>query len=304
MKRIVYIILALVMLAGCAREVREDGGKPYTDSEGRQVAVAAANPRAVALSASIAEIWLEAGGKLIGSTDDAFTERGLLKSGEAEVVGTIKTPNTETILSLSPDIVLLAPDIAGHVEAAAVLDDAGVPYVFVDASDFESYDETMRAFTEMTGKPENYEKYVTAPKAAIVDIIASAKEKEPGQISALLLRAYSSGVKVKNTGTAAGIMDAFGVRNIASDDKALLEDLSLEKIFEEDPQFIFIVTMGDDEAGTAKALDELLFSDPIWKELSAVKGGSVIYLPKDLFQYKPNARWEEAYSYLYEALFG
>jgi len=302
MKRFIYIILAIIMLTGCGKEVKEDSGNPYTDSEGRQVAINADHPRAVALSASIAEIWLEAGGELVGTTDDSFGERGLLEPGKAEVVGTIKTPNVETILALSPDIVLLAPDIAGHVEAAAILDDAGVPYFYVDATSFESYDETMMAFTEMTGKPENYEKYVMQPKAAIEDIIAFAKEKE--QKSVLLLRAYSSGVKVKNTGTAAGILDDFETRNIASDDKSLLEDLSLEKIYEEDPQIVLIVTMGDDEAEIAKALDEYLFSDPIWSELSAVKNGHVVYLPKDLFHYKPNGRWEEAYSYLYEEIFG
>ena len=301
MKRILGIIIALMILAGCGKEGAVDSGKLYTDSEGRQVAVNAVSPRTVALSASIAEIWLEAGGELIGTTDDAFEERGLLETGEAEVVGTIKTPNVETILSLSPDLVLLAPDIAGHVEAAAVLEDAGVSCFYVDATSFESYDETMMAFTEMTEKPENYEKYVTRPKAAIEDIITAAKEKE--QKSVLLLRAYSSGVKVKNTGTAAEMLDEFGAGNIASNDKSLPENLSLEKIYEEDPQFVFIVTMGDNEAEIAKALDEFLFSDPIWSELSAVKNGHVVYLPKDLFHYKPNGRWEEAYSYLYEELY-
>ena len=34
-----------------------------------------------------------------------------------------------------------------------------------------------------------------------------------------------------------------------------------------------------------------------------VRDGRVYYLPKDLFQFKPNARWYEAYRYLYELLY-
>ena len=37
--------------------------------------------------------------------------------------------------------------------------------------------------------------------------------------------------------------------------------------------------------------------------LSAVKGGRCHYLPKELFQYKPNARWAEAYEYLIDLLY-
>ena len=60
--------------------------------------------------------------------------------------------------------------------------------------------------------------------------------------------------------------------------------------------------MGDQEAG--QAYMESLISDPVWKTLTAVKEGRVYQLPKELFQYKPNARWGEAYGYLMELLYG
>ena len=49
---------------------------------------------------------------------------------------------------------------------------------------------------------------------------------------------------------------------------------------------------------------ESLVSDPVWSTLTAVKEGRVYLLPKDLFQYKPNSRWDEAYGYLIELLYG
>ena len=63
-----------------------------------------------------------------------------------------------------------------------------------------------------------------------------------------------------------------------------------------------ITTMGDESAGTAY-MDSLI-SDPVWQTLTAVKEGRVHQLPKELFQYKPNARWGEAYAYLIELLYG
>ena len=60
--------------------------------------------------------------------------------------------------------------------------------------------------------------------------------------------------------------------------------------------------MGDEKSGVAYM--ESLLADPVWSTLSAVRGGRVYQLPKDLFQYKPNARWDEAYAYLSSLLYG
>ena len=68
-----------------------------------------------------------------------------------------------------------------------------------------------------------------------------------------------------------------------------------------DPDFIFISTMGKESA--AKAHMETVLAEPAWQSLSAVKNGRVIYLPKELFQFKPNARWGDAYAYLIEVLY-
>ena len=60
--------------------------------------------------------------------------------------------------------------------------------------------------------------------------------------------------------------------------------------------------MGDESAGTAYM--ESLLADPVWQTLTAVKTGQVHQLPKELFQYKPNSRWPEAYAYLIHLLYG
>ena len=49
-------------------------------------------------------------------------------------------------------------------------------------------------------------------------------------------------------------------------------------------------------------MEELISEQPAYQELKAVKTAQVYTLPKEFFQYKPNARWDEAYALLSEYL--
>ena len=76
----------------------------------------------------------------------------------------------------------------------------------------------------------------------------------------------------------------------------------MEEIIQEDPDFIFVVTMGD--SGKAlKALKDGIEKNPAWSGLSAVKNNRYIVLPKELFHHKPNARWGESYEYIAKILY-
>ena len=60
--------------------------------------------------------------------------------------------------------------------------------------------------------------------------------------------------------------------------------------------------MGDSQ----KAVDALISgieANPAWNSLTAVKNGRYLVLPKDLFHYKPNAKWGESYAYLARILY-
>ena len=87
-----------------------------------------------------------------------------------------------------------------------------------------------------------------------------------------------------------------GTYNIAENAPILLDGLSIEEIVMEDPDYIFITTMGKEDA--AKEYMNSVLEQETWQSLSAVQKGNYVYLPKDLFQFKPNAKWAEAYEYL------
>jgi iron complex transport system substrate-binding protein len=97
------------------------------------------------------------------------------------------------------------------------------------------------------------------------------------------------------------MLTRLGAHNIADDAPVLLDGLSLEEILVRDPDHIFISTMGNEDA--SKAYMESLLRQPGWRDLTAVQEGNVHFLPRDLFHFKPNARWAEAYRYLAQLLY-
>jgi iron complex transport system substrate-binding protein len=84
-------------------------------------------------------------------------------------------------------------------------------------------------------------------------------------------------------------------------------DFSLEQIVVRDPDIVLIKTMGNIEKAKERIKKDVSDNDA-WAGLRAVKEGRVYYLPKDLFMYKPNARFPEAFEYLgkifYPGVFG
>ena len=95
-----------------------------------------------------------------------------------------------------------------------------------------------------------------------------------------------------------------GCVNIADSDESLLENLSMEAILAADPDKIFIVMQGSDQAKVQNTLEQSLLSNPAWQQLSAVQAGEVYYMDQSLYNVKPNARWGEAYEGLADILYG
>lgn len=310
LKRKLSIILLLVcicmlLLAGCKSEsVATNNSSYYTFKDALQntVVLKEKPKRVVSLIGSYAETWVLAGGELAGVTNDVISERHMNISKDTKIVGTIKDPNVEEILALSPDFVLLSPDIESHIKISETLKNANIPHGFFKVEHFEDYLDMLNICTDITGKKDLYEKNGVSVKKQIDDVLSKIDKKN--NPSVLFIRAFSSGAKAKGDDNMTGkILKDLGAINIASKQKSLLEDLSIEKIIEEDPDFIFVVTMGEDSDKAIKVLKDGVEKNPAWSNLSAVKNNRYILLPKELFHYKPNSRWGESYEYLAKILY-
>lgn len=257
----------------------------------------------VSLYGSFAETWVLAGGELAGTTADAVEERNMELPGSTQIIGTVKTPDTERMAALNPDFVILSADIASHVQMDDMLTDMQIPHAYFRVDAYQDYLDMLNGFCRLTGRADLYEKNGAAVERQIHEILQKIPKmkKRP---TVLLIRAFSTGAKAKGKDNLAGvILDDLNTDNIVQRHESLLEDLSLEEIIKEDPDFIFVSVMGADDEKALDALKKDFQSNPAWQDLKAVKNDRYIVLPKELFHYKPNAKWGESYAYLARILY-
>ena len=154
--------------------------------------------------------------------------------------------------------------------------------------------------TNITGDSEAYEMYGNAVLERVDAILSDLPSSSP---RVMFARATKNSLKAKLSSEhfAANMLEDLGAYNIAQDAAVLLDGMSIEALLVENPDFIFISLMGDAEGAVAYV--ESLFEQPEWRELDAVKNNRYIFLPKELFQYKPCAFWDLAYQVLYEYLY-
>ncbi len=273
----------------------------FTDSLDRVVTLTQRPRRVVALSASYAETWLLGGGSLVGTTSDAHVRKEFTLDTEVATIGTIKDPNSEVILALEPDLVLLSTDIPSHLALSPLLNQGKIAHAFFHVEGFDDYLSMLDICTTLTGRKDLYRANGLEVEQKIISLLADKTQGESTS-TYLLLRSYSTEVKAKGESImVAKMLSDLGLTNLTDMYPSLLEELSMETIVWEDPTYIFVIPMGDEEAAQA-TMDRLLETNRAFASLDAVQKGRYHLLPKDLFHYKPNNRWGDSYAYLAKLL--
>lgn len=277
----VLLLCFICMLSGCTH-------RSSTNNKVKKV---------VAASRSIADMWLLAGGELAGTTDDAMDLEGI--TNETKMIGTNTKINLETIAALEPDLVLLSGAIPTHKTVASTLSDMGMTCEAVNVNNFDDYALKMKDFTEMTGRDDLYQSAVTDVKTHIDAILQ--KELDTTAKTYLTIRISSSKTSaMTDEFFVCQMLNDFSLTN-ASVSHNSHASLGLEAVLDLDPDYIFIVTQGD-ETKSQQLYKNAYASQKAWQGLKAVKNNHVQILPKDMFEYKPNAKWDKAYDYLYQIL--
>ncbi len=303
MKKLISLLLVLCLMmifVGCdmPKDSDTEGKTKITDVFGNEACLDTSS-KVVCGYASFAECWLLSGGTLVGVTEDAVSEHGL-DVGNVEIIGSVKHIDLEKVVSLAPDYVILSADLTAHLSLKESFDSMGIKYGYFRVDVFEDYKALMTQFCAVSGRDDLFYENVTVVENEIAEIKAKIPETDK---SVLLMRAYSTGMKAKTDDNLAGvILREFGLSNIADGNGSMPPDLSVEHIVKSDPDYIFAITMGNEE-GALQYLQSNAENNPAWRELSAVKNGNYHLLPKDLFHYKPNNRWSESYEYLARLIF-
>ena len=311
MRRIVslFLICSLV-LAGCAPAGESPssgsagGGEriSFTDDLGRTVSLA--RPERVAcLIGSFADLWCLAGGRdvLVAAADDTWTSFDLGLGEDVANLGAVKEPNVELLLQARPDLVIASCNTDAQVALLDTLESMGLTVAYFQVSSFSDYLNMLDICTRLTGRADCYAQYGQALQDQVDEARAACATLSP---TVLYVRATGSSCKVKNSrDTVLGEMLAdLGCVNIADRSDSLLEQLSLEVILEQDPDFIFAILQGADPTDARRTLEDTLLSNPAWQSLTAVREGRFFVLDDQLYNLKPNARWGDAYEQLADLL--
>lgn len=302
-KTFTFIIVLVLLLSGCSYNPElNDTAYSFVDCTGKEVNLSATPKNVAVLFSSFAEIWSLAGGN-VDITVGESVERGFA-SNDVILVDDLagKAINNELLIASNPDFVIGSADIAAHITTAQILSELGIPCALFRVECFDDYCEMLKICTDITSNKDAYKKYGTDVKADIEKIL-NGIDKTDKRVLFIRTGSSSKSAKAKTAKEhfAAAMLDELGTYNIANNAPVLLDGLSFEEILKEDPDFIFISTMGNEEA--AKAYMDSLLNQEIWNSLSAVKNSKCFYLPKDMFQFKPNARWGDAYEYLANILY-
>lgn len=301
MKKWIILLLAAVLLSGCTGAAAPEGEPAFfgfTDDLERVVEIQ--QPKRVAcLLGSFAQVWQLAGGEVAATADDAWDDLQLELSEECVNLGNTKELSLELLLSAQPDFVLASANTRQNVEWMETLEAAGIPVAYFDVADFEGYLRLLDLCTDLTGRKDLFEQYGMEVQRQINAVREKAESRGTAP-KVLCMRASASMVTVKNSedNVLGEMLKSLGCINIADSDSSLLENLSLEKILEEDPDFIFVVQRGDDTAGMKAYVEAMMQENPAWQQLTAVREGRLYFMDKNLYNLKPNHRWGEAYEKL------
>lgn len=316
MKRIVIFFTILSMsLSGCGKKINTELTElieatetdsihtvNFTDDLGRNLIIN--EPQRVAvLLGSYAQAWTLAGGTFCAAADDVWEEYDLELSDDVINLGNTKSLSLELLLSAEPDFVIASTNSSQHLQWQDTLEAAEIPVAYFDVSNFEDYLRMLKIFTDITGKPELYEKN-GLDVAEQIDAVVEKSKLRTNSPSVLVLRVSASSIRARGSeGNILGeILADLNCNNIADVNDSLLENLSIEHILQSAPDYIFMAPYGDDLEGIQTHVRQFIADNPAWAQLSAVKNNQVYYMEKSLFSLKPNHRWGEAYEQLEEIL--
>lgn len=291
--------LALILLAcACAQAFS------VRDARNVDVQIRQSPQRVVVLNNSLLNLWYECGGTAVGRVE-ANSAPIPAQALTVPMVGGMTTPSAERILALRPDLVLAYHGMDAHDRLIPALQGSGVAVLSLENETLDDYLRLSRQFYKILGKDTLHPRPLWKNVLDTVNVIRGQEHagKAP-QVLILFGSPKDVSVRTEDSHVGSMVRDLGGV-NIAKGFPIKSEGyatFSLERVVAQDPDVILVQCMGDEKA-IAERIHKQFASNPAWTNLRAVREKRYFILPKDLFLYKPNAHWPEAYRKMEKLLY-
>jgi len=241
----------------------------FVDGAERQVEFETEPQRIVSIAPSVTEILfaIGAGDKVVGRTDFCLYPEDV--SG-VDSIGTLRSPNIESIVALNPDVVIAATHF--KQEVLDQLESLGIKVVMLVAQEnFEGVYKTIEAAGLLVNRQDGASALIAEMKLEVGAVLEAVKSVDP--ISVYYVVGFGD-----SEWTATGDTFIHDMLTMAGGDNAAKDgefwSYSLEKLIEHDPTIILVSDKYDSLSGFT--------THENYQELSAVKEARVLEIDSDL----------------------
>ena len=297
-----FLLSGFLPLLLPAEIVREDAESIVYRQPDRQEITVKKYPRRVIIGyGSLAKVWDLAGGTAIAVPGVA--ENNALPEGmrELPVIGSATVPNTEKVMAMKPDLVLLIGKLERHRSIAELLRGSGIGALCVEYNNYGDFNDILDFFCRLNGKTVQDIPAARKVREEVEGICAKAKKLPPPACA--IIFASAAGFSLESPWTNTGMMaEKLGARNVMKEKGRSRIHFSYERLLMDNPDVIFVITMGDAQALREK-FDKEFTSQPAWNELKAARKKRVHFLPVEWFLYMPGPDYPKAFRRLAELLY-
>jgi len=257
--------------------------------------------RVVILLGSLLELWYECGGSAIARVRNVAHLPP--EAADLPILGTIATINIELLIELQPDLVI-SPELALLDKLQPILAANQIPTLTLRYRHYQHFRQIYELFCHMTGRLDLLESTLAPIEAQIAQIQAWCHGRPAPRTVVLFSTPNSVSCETRNS-SAGTMLEMLGADNLSSLyglDGAMRSEFSLEWLIASAPEVVLINTMGDTQACRQRA-QRVFLDNPAWATTPAAQNGRVHFLDKDLFMYKPNSRYPQAFAQLADLLY-
>ncbi|MCH1625903.1 ABC transporter substrate-binding protein [Ferdinandcohnia quinoae] len=277
-------------------EQTDSGPIVVTDLAGNKVELEKMPERVIAFSSGDLYTILELGGEVVGKPTIRGEENNE-KLKDIPEIGEAISINIEKIAELKPDLVIAHKQL--NAKDIPQLKQLGIEVLLTGA---QSIDESIHTI-EMIGKVIDKNKEAEKLINSINHNVEEYKASNNGDVRSLIIFGVPGNWMVALPNSLSGsFLEAVGGYNIAKDYPKLEKfpqyaQVNIERIVEANPDVIFLITPGSEEAARVSFTKEME-KNPTWKTIKAVQEDQFIILPNHLFGSNPGPRVIESLEYL------
>lgn len=278
-----------------------------TDSTGTQVDIPTHPKRVVFLNPSNLDLFVAAGGAdmIVGKPkSEAFSPEVKQAVANVTEIGIIHSPNVEKILSLKPDLVI-GVNVPFHNQIRKTLEDNGIPLYINSLDNYEDTVKTLTFFGTLTGKTDLVKQKIDELNTKVQEI-EKIKQGKKSPKTLIIFSSPASNNMATGKSFSGDILHRLGGTNIADFDTSLkgaYVPLSMEYVVKQNPDTIFIISMGTSEQMKAQLRGQMKLNSA-WNQLKAVQENRVFDLPMNLFTVNPGSHIGDAMVYMANCLYG